>query len=123
MERCQKMSGTIEIENMEFYAFHGCFETEKKVGNEFLVSLRLDTFLEDAADSDDVKKTINYVEVYRITAAEMAIPSNILENVAKRIIDSLYRRFPQLQRISVKVSKMYPPVGGKVEKTSVTLTR
>ena len=117
------MSGTIEIENMEFYAFHGCFATEKKVGNQFFVTVRLDTFLEDAAKNDDVNKTINYVEVYNIAAAEMAVASNILENVAGRIIDSLYKRFPQLQKVTVKVSKMYPPVGGKVEKTSVTLTR
>lgn len=123
MEQHQKMSGTIEVENMEFYAFHGCYDTEKKVGNQFFVTVRLDTFLEDAAESDDVRKTINYLEVYDLTAAEMKVPSNILEHVAKRIIDSLYGRFPQLRRVTVKVSKMHPPLGGKVEKTSVTLIR
>lgn len=123
MERKNKMSGVIEIENMEFYAFHGCYDTEQKVGNKFLVSVCLETYLEDAAESDDVRKTVNYLEVYNTTAEQMAVKSNILENVAKRIIDALYRQFPQLQKVTVKVSKMYPPLGGKVEKSSVTLCR
>ena len=31
------MDGIIEIEGMEFYAFHGCFEAEQIVGNKFIV--------------------------------------------------------------------------------------
>lgn len=119
----KKLTGVIEVENMEFYAFHGCYEEEQRVGNKFLVNVRMETYLNEAAESDDVAKTINYVEVYHITEEQMMIPSHILENVTKRIIDALYLRFPQLQKVTVKVSKMHPPVGGQVEKTSVTLTR
>lgn len=118
-----KYTGTIEIENMKFYAFHGCYDTEKRVGNQFLVSVKLDTNLDLPAQSDNVHETINYLQVYEIVRAEMEVVSNILEHVAGRIIEALYTQFSQLQKVSVKVSKMHPPLGGAVEKASVTLTR
>jgi len=118
-----KYTGTIEIEDMEFYAFHGCYDTEKRVGNHFLVSVRLDTNLDLPAVSDQVIDTINYLEVYETVAAEMAAVSNILEHVAARIIEAIYARFQGLEKVQVKVSKLTPPLGGPVGKTTVVLTR
>ncbi len=37
------MNGIIEIEGMEFFAFHGCYETERVVGNKFMVYARIET--------------------------------------------------------------------------------
>jgi dihydroneopterin aldolase len=113
----------IEIEGMEFYAHHGCYDLEQVVGGKFVVSVRLEADLSAAAASDRVEDTINYLEVYRITAQQMAIPARILEHLAGRILDALHVAFPQLEKATVKVSKMYPPLGGKIEKTSVTLIR
>lgn len=118
-----KQTGTIQIEGMEFYAFHGCYDLEKQVGGRFLVDVALEADLTEAVATDDVRATINYQEVYHLTAAEMATPSDILEHVAGRILDALYGRFPELVRASVKVSKMRPPLGGPVERASVTLAR
>lgn len=115
--------GIIEVENMEFYAYHGCYELERSVGNKFMVNIRMEADLSEAIKSDDISTTINYLEVYNITSQQMAIKSHILEHVTGRIIDALYDKFPQLKNITVKVSKMSPPLGGKVERTSVTLTR
>jgi dihydroneopterin aldolase len=119
----KKYTGTIEIENMEFYAFHGCYDTEKRVGNHFRVSLWLETDLSAAAESDRIDETVNYLTVYRLVADEMKTVSNLLEHVAGRIVEALYARFPSLEKVTVKVSKMTPPLGGPVEKTSVVLSR
>ena len=35
--------GTIELEKMEFFAYHGCYKEEKVVGNYFLVDLKFNT--------------------------------------------------------------------------------
>jgi dihydroneopterin aldolase len=47
----------------------------------------------------------------------------LLENVAKRILDSLYLNFTSIEKAEIKISKMNPPMGGEIEKVSVTLTR
>ncbi|MCD7963560.1 MAG: dihydroneopterin aldolase [Rikenellaceae bacterium] len=114
--------GIIEIEGMEFYAYHGCYDTEQIVGNEFTVDLKIEADITVAAETDDIYTTINYLEVYNTVAEQMGIKSRILENVASRIVDSIYERFPGVESVTVKVSKKYPPLGGKVRKTSVTLS-
>lgn len=116
------MIATIKIENMEFRASHGCYDLEKVVGNRFLVDVEIDAEATEAAEHDDITKSVNYLTVYETVREQMGHPSNILENVAKRIIDAVYARFPQCLKVSVKVSKLAPPLGGKVEKVSVSMT-
>lgn len=115
------MNGVIEIENMEFYAYHGCFEAERVVGNRYLVYARLEYDCATAAASDRVEDALNYQTAYGVIAKEMAVPSHLLEHVAHRILEALREAFPQLEKATVKVSKMNPPLGGQVGCTSVTL--
>ena len=117
------MKAVIELENMEFRASHGCYDLEKVVGNRFLVNLSIVADVSEAAESDDITKSVNYLTAYNIISEQMKQPSNIIENVAKRIIDALYREFPEIEKVTVKVSKLAPPLGGKVEKASATLTK
>lgn len=117
------MIATIELENMEFRASHGCYDLEKIVGNRFLVDVSLDVEAGSAAEKDELSESVNYLTVYETVREQMGIPSNILENVAKRIIDAVYAKFPECLKVTVKVSKLAPPLGGKVEKVSVTMTR
>jgi dihydroneopterin aldolase len=49
--------------------------------------------------------------------------SKLLENVAKRILDALFLSFTSIEKAKIKVSKLNPPMGGQIEKVSVTLTR
>ncbi len=116
------MKAIIELENMSFQAFHGCYDLEKVVGNRFLVDLAIEVEAGEAAREDDLSKSVNYLTVYEVVREQMGVASNILENVAARIIDALYAEFPEIMRVTVKVSKLAPPLGGKIEKVSVTLT-
>ncbi len=115
--------GLIEIEGMEFYAFHGHFEAEKVVGNRFLVNVALETDCDKAAASDDLDDALNYQIVYQLIGEEMKQPSHLLEHVAGRILDRLYSEFDTIRKARVKISKLNPPMGGQIEKVSVTLER
>lgn len=113
----------IEIENMEFYAFHGCYREENITGNRFLVSLSLEGNFARAATTDALGDAVNYQTAYNIVKKEMVITSKLLENVCQRILNSLYDNLADIEKACVKVSKMNPPMGGKIEKVSVTLCR
>ena len=115
--------GVIELEGMEFFAHHGCFTEEQIIGNTFVVSLRLEADVEQAEKSDKLEDALNYQQAYLLVKREMEKPSHLLEHVAGRIIDALYEAFPQVKKVTVKVSKVNPPVGGKVGSSSVTLSR
>ncbi len=113
--------GRIELEGMEFKAYHGCLEQEKVRGNVFTVDFRGELDLSAAAKSDNLNDTLNYGEVYDIVAEEMSIPSELLENVAGRIVEAIAAQFPQLLAFSVRVSKKRPPVDGVAQWSRVTL--
>ncbi|BBE17491.1 dihydroneopterin aldolase [Aquipluma nitroreducens] len=111
----------IEIEGMEFYAFHGHFEVEKVAGNRFLVNLNIQADLGKAGQSDRLEDTLDYQKAYLAVKEEMAISSDLLEHVCQRIITRIKSEFPEAQKVSVKVSKMNPPMGGQIEKVSLTM--
>jgi len=115
--------GWIQIENMEFYAYHGHFKEEQIVGNRFLVDLSIETDMQVPAKSDDLNDALNYQVAYNIVKEEMQKKSHLLEHIAGRILDSLYHHFNTIKKATVKVSKMNPPMGGKMERVSVTLSR
>ena len=115
--------GLIQLESMEFYAFHGHFKEEQIVGNRFIVSVTIDTDLEKPARSDRLEDTLNYQKAYQIVKFEMTKKSHLLENIASRILDALYSSFSTIRSATVKISKMNPPIGGKMDCVSITLTR
>ncbi|MBM3435533.1 MAG: dihydroneopterin aldolase [Bacteroidetes bacterium] len=111
----------ISLTGMEFHAFHGCFKEEQIIGNNFMVDLIFETKTEKPEISDDLKDTIDYSKVYKIVKNEMEITSKLLEHVARRILNVLSKAYPQIIFAELTVSKMNPPVGGKVDRVSVTL--
>ncbi len=113
--------GVIELEGMEFKAYHGCLEQEKVRGNVFTVDFRGELDLTAAAESDNLNDTLNYADIYEIVSYEMSIPSELLENVAGRIVNAIAVQFPQLAAFSVRVSKKKPPVDGVAQWSRVTL--
>ncbi|MDR3268291.1 MAG: dihydroneopterin aldolase [Tannerella sp.] len=115
------MKQTIELSGMKFYAYHGVSPQETQVGNYFMVDLSYTFPAKTALESDDLRDTVNYAEVYETVKAEMECPARLLEHVAGRIVRALENAFPQLTRIKLKVSKLNPPLGGEVYSASVTL--
>ncbi len=116
--------GLIQIEEMEFYAFHGHYKEEQVVGNRFLVNLDIETKLDAAAESDQLEDALDYQLAYRLVKNEMKRhTSNLLENIGKRILDALYNEFDELEKVTIKIRKMNPPMGGPIRCVSVTMSR
>lgn len=114
--------GKILLENMEFYAYHGCFREEQIIGNRFLVNLEIEVDTTDAEASDHLHDTVNYQAVYLLVREQMKTKSHLLEHIARRIIASVFGAFPAITHLRVKVSKMNPPMGGKMDAVSVELS-
>ncbi|MFV0391984.1 MAG: dihydroneopterin aldolase [Paludibacteraceae bacterium] len=111
----------ITLHHMKFHAYHGCLDFEKRDGNTFLVSVKmeLDTCLSEKTDK--LEHTVNYQEVYDVVKREMEIPSNLIEHVGRRIHDSIQTEFPQISAIEVDLKKMSPPLGDDVMWVSVKI--
>ena len=99
------------LHDVRFYAFHGVMPQERKVGGEFLVSVKVGYPLEQAMRSDDVANTLNYAELYELVKKEMMQPSCLLEHVMGRIVEAIEKAFPEVTSVEVKIKKVNPPMG------------
>ena len=61
----------VELVGMQFYAYHGCFEEEQKIGNKFVVNFWAEADLSKPAATDNIEDALNYQEVYNIIAEQM----------------------------------------------------
>ncbi|MDE5701319.1 MAG: dihydroneopterin aldolase [Bacteroides sp.] len=113
------MNSYIFLDNVRFFAYHGVGEQEREVGNEFIISLRLKVDITLAAETDNVAHTVSYADVYENVKAEMEIPSALLEHVCGRIVKHLFRTFPAIEGIELKLSKRNPPMGADVDAAGV----
>jgi dihydroneopterin aldolase len=110
--------GKISLEGMEFFAYHGCFHEEQLIGTKFSVDLSVDADTSLAETGDHLHDAINYTGLYHIVKTEMEIRSHLLEHVASRIISSVVEAYPAIEAMEVKISKLNPPVGGKMKQVS-----
>lgn len=111
----------ISIEGMEFFAYHGCFKEEQVIGTKFRCDVFLKVDTTKAEQTDNLQDTVNYQSVFQVVKMEMETKSKLLENVGRRIINSVKKKFPQVEHVRLKIRKLNPPLGGKMDFVSVEL--
>lgn len=113
----------ITLNGMRFYAFHGCFAEEQKIGTYFIVDVAFETETSRSQKSDDIADTVSYLDVYHTVKREMMKPSHLLEHVGDRIGEAILNEYPSVENVSVKVSKMNPPLGGQLDSVTVEIIK
>ena len=94
---------------------------ERQVGGDFLLSMRVDYPLAKAMESDDVADTLNYATLFDLAKREMDIPSQLLEHVARRIVNVVMTTFPAVTSIDLELTKVNPPMGADSEGAGICL--
>ena len=112
----------ILVEGIKLYAYHGCMEEEGRIGGNYIVDVTMETDFSEAAETDDLTKTIDYVVVYNIVKKQMAIRSMLIEHVGKRIITELKKELRGLEKVDIKITKLNPPMNGNVESVSIIIS-
>jgi 7,8-dihydroneopterin aldolase/epimerase/oxygenase len=113
--------GTIKVQNIRVFAYHGCLAEETKIGGNYRVDITVKADLNSSSVSDNLKDTVDYVLLNRIVKEEMAIPSKLLESVAKRISNRVLMENKFVNKVVVSISKLNPPIGGDVEMVTIKL--
>ena len=113
--------GKVILNDIRVYAFHGCMKEEKKIGSDYLVSLEAEANMEEAAQSDELEDAVDYVTLNAIVKEEMSIRSKLLEHVAQRIINRIFKELLGVKSLEVTVAKQNPPIGGDVREVCIHL--
>ena len=96
---------------------------EKQVSRRFEIDCMLGLDIGRAAATDSLSDTIDYGQVHRIIENIFSAKTyNLVETLAAKIADTLFESF-QLEKITVRVRKINPLLGGPVDYAEVELER
>lgn len=109
----------IGLNGMEFYAQHGVYAEEKKIGTTFNVDVKVYADAERACLHDDLLGTINYEHIYAIVKNRMQVPVQLIEHLAYSIVEDIKNTFPDAEKINIRIEKVHPPLGGKIKSSIV----
>ena len=113
---------TIAIHGAEFFAYHGYYPEEQKLGAKFVVEIAVSYREGDNLKDDQLGNTVDYQQLHEIALQQMQHTRKLIETVAQAIAEEIKTRFSYLDSIKVELKKMHPPMAGTVEYSSVTIT-
>lgn len=114
------MEMTVELNDMAVTACHGVMPQERIIGNKFLVTVHLR--LTSIPSANDIAATVSYADIAAIVREVMAVPSQLIEDVALRLRDALTARWPSaVSGGLVRVEKLTPPMRAEVRSAAAAL--
>lgn len=118
------MENIIRIKKATFYGYHGVRSEEQSVGGKFEADVDIYTDFSDAAKKDSLHETIDYHKVYKFLY-KMALEQKyyLIESLAMKIADELLINFKSIKKISVRIRKNNPPLGGVVDCVEVEVIK
>src|ERR1051325_9441108 len=99
----------IQLKQLRFFAHHGLYEEERKVSNEFMVDLEV-SFESSAVIITKMNETINYIKLYDLIKKHMLQTTDLIETLTMKITDDIHDSYPQVKKVSIAITKKYPPV-------------
>ena len=118
------MSNIIRLKGASFYAYHGAMQEEQNIGGKFEVDIEMHTDFSEAAKDDNLKKTIDYTEVYKfINEIIHQKKYYLIESIATDIADKVLSHFPNVSKVTATVRKKSVPVGGIIDHVEAEVTK
>ncbi|MFZ4620198.1 MAG: dihydroneopterin aldolase [Bacteroidota bacterium] len=112
----------IKLHNAVFYAYHGALTDEQNLGGKFEVDVELHCDLTEAKVTDDLKKTVNYEQVYSLMKRiVMGKKYYLIEALAHSIGQGIIAEFPPVLKAVVRVRKPGAPIHGVVDTIEVLI--
>jgi len=111
--------GLITVEGIRVFAHHGHLPEEAVLGGHFIVNVLVEADTAEVEKTDDLNDTVDYVKIIEIVKQKMAIRADMIEVPAKRIVDAILP-LNKVQKVTVEVEKVLPPIDATFDKISVT---
>jgi dihydroneopterin aldolase len=99
---------TIHLHKLLFYSFHGFYEEERILGNEFEVSA--DVVIDTPGQVTSLRQTVNYITIYDTIKERMKQATPLLETVAQELAHAIHKIDERIKSVTVTVKKSSPPI-------------
>ena len=114
----------LNLNNIEFMACHGVLPEEKVTPQKFIVDIRIETDqIVEAARTDNIEYTLNYVDVYEMVNNIMTNQQyDLIETIAMKISTVIVENYGSVISVDTKVTKVNPPIEGFIGTVSCEYT-
>ena len=114
----------LRIKDLEVYAYHGVFPTEKELGQRFVLDLWVDYEMTRAARTGDLEASIHYgILAEQLTEWMQAEKIDLIETVAFQLVQKIFESYAFVEKVRLEVKKPWAPVPLPLETCSVTIER
>ena len=114
----------LQIKDLEMFAYHGLFDSEKELGQKFVISATLFYDMTKAATDLDLKASVHYGELCQQWMTWFQEKSeDLIETVAYKLVERTFEEYPFVQEIELELKKPWAPVHLPLETCSVTIHR
>lgn len=113
----------IEIKDLQVYAYNGVFPEEKKLGQKFIISIKLFLSLQKSGLSDSLEDSVNYADVCEKINRIMLKSTFLIESAAEKIAQHLFSEYSMIKEIELTIKKPAAPVPQFFDYIGVTLKR
>jgi len=113
----------IRLTDIQFHGHCGCTEAERELGQRLSLDLELELPLAQAAETDDLSRTIDYVKLTEavVQAGRRWRPA-LLETLAGKLAQLVLDQFHP-RRVTIRLRKVAPPVEAVAGVFEVEITR
>lgn len=112
----------VALHGVEFFAYHGFYPEEQKLGSYFIVDIEVEFTPTGDIAADDLNNTVNYEQLYDIACEEMKSTKKLIETVAQGIIDNIVKQYNFIDRVKLTINKLNPLIGAKTKSSGVTIS-
>ncbi len=118
------MSDKIKVTGIEALGYHGLYDSEREIGQPFVVDVVLKLDLEKAGKSDEIDYTVDYNDIAVLIHNEIVgPPMKLLETLAETLCNKIFDAYPLLEEMEVTVHKPRAPISVPFGDVSITIKR
>lgn len=117
------MRYVIRMQNCAFFARHGLFDEEERLGQRFYVDAELTVDPDPGLEDDVMGSTVDYgaafIEIEKIITGRRRF---LIEALAFDVARALCEKFPRIASATITVRKPHAPVPGVLDHVEVTVS-
>ncbi len=113
---------TLHLSELRFFAYHGLYEEEKQMGNEFELNISV-SFFSTRQVVEDLGDTINYASIYELARTEMLQPRELLETFLSQLAGKIKAAYPQVVRLKMSLYKLQMPLSNFTGRIGVEIEK
>lgn len=111
----------VSLNKVKLFGYHGCLQEEEHTGANFILDADMFLDLTEAAQTDDLSKTVDYERAIFVMQEAFAKRTKLIEHSGLKIIEALKAEFPLIKKVVLTIHKPSAPISADFESVSITL--